>query len=127
MPCYILTSGPEQNNTNTEWKLFIPTTNTPIHGLVNMNAEYSQKEGLFEFKTSMSREIILHVEDLDKFPYGIKSGQKMLIRGQTINRFAKVFEALGGYELIPTFDYNKDGLFSGFKLTWKYSAMREFQ
>eukprot|EP00092_Neocalanus_flemingeri_P023770 GFUD01025786.1.p1 GENE.GFUD01025786.1~~GFUD01025786.1.p1 ORF type:complete len:471 (+),score=97.22 GFUD01025786.1:286-1698(+) len=102
---YILTSGPGQNNTRTEWKLFIPATcddKIPVHTLENMNVEYDLESGHFDFGYLSSHLIVQNVEDLASFMLGILGGKHLLVTDQNMQRISEQFGTLGT-QLIPTF------------------------
>ena len=108
---YILTSGPEQNNTKTEWKLFLPANSEPMSAefLVNMDVKYDKESGYLAFKLFKFYSLkIRYIEHLPSFILGISMGQAMMVQGKNINKIVYEFEAQNGNKLIPTFHYKKE-------------------
>eukprot|EP00090_Calanus_glacialis_P037940 TRINITY_DN6593_c0_g1_i1.p1 TRINITY_DN6593_c0_g1~~TRINITY_DN6593_c0_g1_i1.p1 ORF type:complete len:480 (-),score=136.35 TRINITY_DN6593_c0_g1_i1:103-1542(-) len=109
----ILTSVPESNNTNIEWKLFIPVTSNPLqpHGLSNISVDYDPESDRFDFSYSSNNLIVKHIEDLKMFMQGIMAGKNLLLTQQNLQSCLLTFSNQSfpnGNNLIPTFTIREE-------------------
>ena len=107
---YILTSDPEHNDVNAEWKLLIPVKSFPTHNVENIAVNYDPESDRFDFTYSSNNLIVKHVEDLTSFMQGILGGKNLLLFEQNLRGISDQFEKhfQNGNQLIPSFTVRAD-------------------
>ena len=104
---HILTSNPKENNTKTEWKLITPYTNK-----INSFAELClvhKYEDIFHLTAPNLSLAVWKVTELSKFQQGLEIGENLLVQDSVIQQLTQQFKAARGTEMIPAFEYNKEG------------------
>jgi len=106
---YILTSGPEQNNTRIEWKLFIPVSAPFVHPGHLLSLDVTKNGNQFFILTHSQGHvnlIVKHVEHLHSFLECIKRGHHLMIKKENLLQIAKCTEiAKTDNQLIPGYHY----------------------
>jgi len=110
---YIITSHPEQNNTRTDWKLFIPLSPPlPFHPgyLANLNVtkngkHFDLKHAVFNHQFNSINLTVMHVEDLYSFHQCISDGHLLMITKENLLRITKLVD-----QLIPHYSYMSLGI-----------------
>ena len=105
---HILTSAPENNNLNIEWKLLTGNTHQPALGLVNMDV-INIRNNPVQLTSSVLKIYVRQVSDLSSFRNGLESGENLLVRGDVIQTLVNQFQNSSEtkMKMIPSFEFNK--------------------
>ena len=119
---YILTSGIDENNTGTCWKLLIPATSSPLiaQKLIEVDVDYDSRGDRFNFSYNSTNMIVKHVQDLSTFMQGVNGGKNLLLTQNNFQSIMLTFSSdqelktnanhvnLNDHLLVPTFTVSRD-------------------